>query len=80
MSSAADQFARAMMKISELEKVNQALQNQIELFTNELSHKTFVLAQTNAELSDLQTQYKQVLQKLVELRQWPTATELSPAE
>jgi chromosome segregation ATPase len=80
MSSAADEFARSRTKTSELEKANQALQNQTELVKKEFSHKTSILEQKNTELSDLQTQYKQVLQKLVQLSQRPTAADLSSAE
>jgi uncharacterized protein YaaN involved in tellurite resistance len=82
MSSASKQLcqARTRTRISELEKANQTLQNQIELVNNKLSHRTSILAQTNAELSDLQTQYKEVLQKLVELSQRPTASDFSATE
>lgn len=55
--------------IAELERKNQELQNAVELARNELSHKTAILSQTSTELSELQTQYKQVLQKLVDMSQ-----------
>ena len=69
MSVSVDQDAQLKDRVEELEKANQALQNQLELANNELAHKTAILTQTSNELSDLQKQYKQVLQKLVEMTQ-----------
>jgi septal ring factor EnvC (AmiA/AmiB activator) len=58
---------KARAKLASLEKANQALQNQIELLETELSHKTEILGKVERDKSDLQTQYKEVLQKLVEM-------------
>lgn len=55
---------RSERTIAELERKNQILQNEIELARSEAAHKTSILAQTSAELSELQGQYKQLLQKL----------------
>ncbi|KAK8897265.1 hypothetical protein M9Y10_015204 [Tritrichomonas musculus] len=68
------------LKISDMEKENLELRNQIEILNNELSQKTNILTQTNSELSDLQKQYKQALEKIVELSKKTSGRGLSPEE
>ncbi|OHT17122.1 hypothetical protein TRFO_12645 [Tritrichomonas foetus] len=60
-------LAEMRLKIADLEKENLSLQNQVEILNNELSQKNMILKKTNSELSELQTQYKQALDKIVEL-------------
>lgn len=67
-------------KQSDPEKINQELQNKIELLTNELEHKTTILNKTTAELAESQKQYKQVLAKMVDLSQKPAQKALSSLE
>jgi chromosome segregation ATPase len=80
MSIGADQLSQARLRIGELEKANQSLQHQLELVNNELQHKNAILTQTNSELTEMQAQYKQVLQKLAEMSQRPSAQELTSQE
>jgi hypothetical protein len=80
MSLSTDPLPQARQRISELEKSNQTLQHQLELANNELSHKNAILSQTNSELTEMQSQYKQVLQKLAELNQRPPPNELTSRE
>lgn len=61
--------SNANQRIFELEKENQDLKNQITLLQSELKHKTSILNQTNSELEESQTQYKQLLSKMVEMNQ-----------
>ena len=70
-------------KIAALEKENQKLNNQVALLKSELEHKTTILAQTNQELTESQSQYKQLLAKMVELSQKPTTipqSDIDPQE
>jgi len=71
---------RLRRSVAELEQKNQSLRSELELAHNELAHKSAILVQTSTELADLQTQYKQVLQKLVEVSQRPETGTLEPAE
>ena len=62
-------LAEMRLKIADMEKEILSYRNQIEILNNELSQKNDILEKTNSELSELQKQYKQALDKIVELSQ-----------
>lgn len=80
MSKEIPDLSEMRSKISDLEKENLTLHSQIELLNNELSNKTTVLNQTNSELTELQKQYRESLDKIVELSKKTSNRNLSPEE
>lgn len=74
------EVANLRTKIAEIEKENMKLQNQVEILNNELSQKNAILNQTNKELTELQTQYRQSLDKIVELSTKSSDRVLTPEE
>ena len=80
MSKEIPDLSEMRSKISDLEKENLTLHSQIELSNNELSNKTTVLNQTNSELTELQKQYRESLDKIVELSKKTSNRNLSPEE
>jgi Asp-tRNA(Asn)/Glu-tRNA(Gln) amidotransferase C subunit len=79
MTATSDSLSQTQTRIAELEKLNQKLQHDLDLAQSELQHKSAILAQTNTELAEMQTQYKEVLQKLTEVSEHPPSKDL-PSE